>query len=476
MGLLVRRAPSGFVLSLLALAACARVEPPRHLLLVTVDTLRATRLDAWGAARGTSDRAHAERRGSTAGFTLDEVAASGVRFSRAYAPRGETFPSLCTLLTGRPPLETGVVQNKSVLAPDSSALAERLHAAGYRSAAFTTNRLLVRGSGIEQGFDEFWSDASDERDAKALAEASAWIARQDLERGPPLFVWVHLMGPHLPYDPAPLAGVEFAALFADAGYAGAADGSRAFVDGAYTSGRGLASDDVARIVALYDGEVARVDALLSAFFAQHARPGGLLESALLVFTADHGEELHDRNRYIGHSKSVYADVLHVPLVLRLPDGSGAGSVIEAVVELEDVLPTALELLGQAAPDVHGRSLRALLQGEPLAEEPAFGQWRERIFAVHERDLALVWNPERIEPLEEPPGPYPVPELALYDLARDPLELVDVSRARPADVQRLLDEIVRWRSGLAVRAALDVELSAERLQALRELGYAGGDGR
>jgi arylsulfatase A-like enzyme len=483
---------SGRSLFLAALVvACSPSDPPadvsaraRHLILVTIDTLRADHLSLYGYRRDTSSAAGATVRGSVAGFTIDELARQGVVFERALAPRGETFPSISTLFTGRTPLENCTLANEETLPKQAFTLAERLRAAGYRSAAFTTNKLLVPRSGIEQGFDSFFVDSSDDREVRATAAAMQWISTQDLAHGPPLFVWLHLMGPHLPYDPRPIDGIAFAKMFVDPKYEGVAEGSRAFLDPAYTEGRELGAADVDHIVALYDGEIARIDHVVSRFASFCAgkdprQPVDLLSDALFVFTADHGEELHQRNRYWGHSKSVYDSVLHVPLFMRHPASLPSGRSIGAVVELEDVLPTVLERLGLACEGpVHGRSLGPYLRTEidtqPLPPKSAFSSWHDRIFTVRTDRWRLVWNPERVEPKEIPVGPYPIPEVALHDLTADPRELVDVSATHGDVVAELKRSIESWRAGQTRCQRGSETPSAERLQALKDLGYAGDD--
>lgn len=465
------------------LAACGaeekRVERPKHLIVVTVDTLRADHLSLYGYARGTSDAQGALRRGSLSGFTIDELARDGVVFERAIAARGETFPSISTLFTGRTPIENCVVANRDMLPQSAHTLAERLAEAGFQTAAFTTNKLLVPKSGIEQGFQTFFGAFDEHRDAKVLDAARAWIAKQDLAGGPPLFVWVHLMGPHLPYEPVPTGGIDFARLFADPAYTGNANGSRAFVDMAYKEGRALSAADVERVIAAYDGEIARIDHLVSRFLAfcagkDAAQPVDLLARSLLVLTADHGEELHQRNRYWAHSKSVYDSVLHVPLVLRHPASIASGRV-RGTVAIEDVLPTVLALLGRpSGTPTHGRSLAPLLHGSQRAsdERLAFSLWRDKIFTVCDARWRLVWNPDGVEPDEEPPGAYPIPRVALFDRSADPKELTDVAAAHPDVVARLRGEIERWRAALKPCGAAPEPVSPERLKALQDLGYAG----
>ena len=455
-------------------------ERPRHLILVTIDTLRADHLSCYGYRLGTTSTAECARRGSVPGFTIDDLAAQGTLFTRAFAARGETFPSVATIFTGKPPIETCVLDNPDTLPASARTLAETLQAAGFATAAFTSNRLLVPGSGIEQGFDHFETDASPERDERMVAAAEAWISARDLESGPPIFVWIHLVGPHLPYVPRPLDEVAFAGLFAPPGYAGPADGSRELTDRAHGGEVELSPADVAEEIALYDGEIARIDHILSGFLSFCSRRSApqrpdLLSQSLFAFAADHGEELYERHRYFGHSKSIYGSVLHVPLVLRHPGSLAAGRRIENVVSLEDLAPTILDLFRlEIEPAMHGVSLAHVLRGGRADPRTAFGLWSDRIFTARTDRWRLVWNPDRLEPTDLPRGNYPIPEIALYDLESDPQETRDVAPDHPAVVADLQRSIRTWQAGLARCRRTGEPLTPDRIRALEEMGYAGAD--
>lgn len=446
-------------LCLPALPSCSQEpETPRHVILVTVDTLRADALSCYGSAYPTTDAGHAGARGSAAGFTLDEIAAQGVRHSRAYAPRGMTFPSLATLMTARSPVEHGALSNGDVLDAGLETLAERLKAAGFATAAFTTNKLLVPRSGMEQGFDHFLSDFGPDRDEKMRDAALEWLRRQP--EGQRCFVWLHLIGPHLPYEPGPV----FAGLFADPAYNGPADGTRAFVDPLHRGELQANAADHAQMKALYAGEVARIDRTLSEFFRDLQRDG-VLDSALLVLTADHGEELAERNRYYGHSKSVYETVLHVPLIVRSPMLLPRPGVADAVCELED--------LGRWIPRWMGIGRDS---DSTAARGVAVGLWQEAIYTARDARWRLVWNENGVEPQETPPGAYSVPRLALYDTQADPAELRDVAASHPDVVAALRQEIERWRAVQEPFRGTRKAPDAERMRAMKEMGYAGDEPR
>ncbi|HKX46346.1 MAG TPA: sulfatase, partial [Planctomycetota bacterium] len=426
--------------------------PPRHVLLVTVDTLRADHLSAYLYLRPTTSLAGLPAfDGTPLAHDIDGLADAGVVFAHAYAPRGQTFPSLATLMTGVPPFAHGAVQNRDVLDASATTLAEAFAERGFVTLGVTTNELLVEASGIAQGFERFAHFGDGDKDRAATEELVLLVRRARAESPErPIFAWLHLMGPHLPYDPQPLGGVDPAAHFTDPGYAGPADGSREFLDAAYRNSRPLTPEDRHHVVALYDGEVARVNhlvaLLLQAVAAEPGSAGGsLLDETLVVFTADHGEELAERHGYWAHSRSVHDSVLHVPLVLRHPPSLTGRRVLAETVELQDVAPTLLEWFGIPVPEpVRGRSLLPLVDTyveRPFASRPAFGQWNDRIFTARDARWRLVWNPDGVEPDDPPAGPYPVPPLALYDHEHDPREQRDVAAEHPRVVERLQRAIV-----------------------------------
>ncbi|MEO0652961.1 MAG: sulfatase, partial [Planctomycetota bacterium] len=399
-------------------AACSEPErpgtPPRDLLLITVDTLRADHLTSWLYPLPTTELPSTdEDRALGRDLAIDDLAREGVAFAKAFAPRGQTFPSVASLMTGATPFEHGSIDNRDLLDARVETLAERFSEAGFATGAFTANRLLVPGSGIEQGFETFfptpaevpalYDDPSVDRDYQVLVRAGQWIdAQRAADPQRPLFTWVHLMGPHLPYDPRPIGkGEDFATLFTDPTYAGSADGSRAFLDTAYAEGRPLDGQDVAHVVALYDGEIARINRLVYSFLYRYGRIDAeneprYLEDTLLVFASDHGEELYQRNGYWAHSKSVYSSVLHVPLFFRHPASLTGQRVMGELVTLQDVAPTVLDWF-ELAPfkGSSGRSLLPLVDSyveRPFESRPAFAHWRDRVFTVFDGRWRLVWNP------------------------------------------------------------------------------------
>ena len=387
-----------------------------NLLLITIDALRADHLSCYGYARKTSPR-------------LDELARAGIRYDRALTNAPMTIPSVPQIMTSR-------------YFPDKTqpTVATLLFAAGM-----PTTRAIVQNpflslwlTGSRKGFDTMLSG---ELDADDITRAAVrWL---DQQRGDRFALYLHYLDTHTPYRvPARRAG-----LFVDPGYGGPiglrfrdADGARA---GRYVG------DDRRRIVDLYDGTIHYVDAAIGRLIdALEAR--GVLDSTLVVITADHGEEFWDHGTFF-HGQSLYNEQLHVPLIMRLPAGAAAGTVVEHAVRAVDILPTITEVM--RLPPLEGAAGRSLLgpTGNPAGgpDREVFAgavnlQFPQR-FAVRALNHKLIVSVET--GAEE-----------LYDLVRDPGERTNLVAAadRATIREQLRSRLDAYRGelrnrGLQIRA-------------------------
>jgi arylsulfatase A-like enzyme len=215
---------------------------------------------------------------------------------------------------------------------------------------------------------------------------------------------------------------------------------------------------------------------LSGSLLDGLKEAGRLERTIVVFTADHGEELYQHNRYLYHSCSVYQTTLHVPLGLAAPGLLPAGARVPQTVELIDVLPTLLDLLALPKPaEQHGRSLVPYLErpGAGGAGKPAFSEYGSTaIRTVVQGNWKLIQNPEGISPVcipDAPPDHYPIGRAELYDLARDPGETANLAAGQPGKVAEMAKLIRQRFAGLRNRARPQ-EMSDELKKKLKELGY------
>ncbi|HEY8020748.1 MAG TPA: sulfatase, partial [Thermoanaerobaculia bacterium] len=163
--------------------------PPPNVVVYLVDTLRADRLGCYGSARPTSPAVDAFARGATL-------------FERAIAQSSWTRPSVTSVLTGFGPLAHGVTTLDDRLPDAATTLPEMLRAAGYRTAAFSTNPQVSAGTGLAQGFDDFELIGGNARSDAVNRRVLGWVDAHRAHRGrSPFFLYVHTIDPHAPYEP-----------------------------------------------------------------------------------------------------------------------------------------------------------------------------------------------------------------------------------------------------------------------------------
>jgi arylsulfatase A-like enzyme len=218
------------------------------------------------------------------------------------------------------------------------------------------------------------------------------------------------------------------------------------------------------------------------------------ERTLVVFLADHGEDLYQHNQYLYHACSVYQSSLHVPLAFVAPGLLPAGAAIAGPVELSDVLPTMLELLGLPPPDcIHGRSLVPAIERAVASRDSeldvdghfagqAMSEYGDSLVSTfQEGSWKVVSNPDReAVPCMQgvPAGFYPIGETELYDLASDPGEQLDLSISHPEEAARLRERQTLRRASLCAAPAAAREAEAlpdDVRRQLEELGYVVRDG-
>ena len=400
-----------------------------NVLLVTIDTLRADHLGAYGSLLGVTP-------------TLDRLAREGLRFERTYAHVPLTLPSHTTIMTGLYPMSNGVRDNGSFRFDGSKpTLAGTLKTAGYRTGAFVGSFVVDARFGLNQGFgaydDNYGSRPAGgelsllERPAEqVLAPARDWIltggsrapGRSGDSGSGPWFAWIHLYDPHDPYNPPEPYRSRYAAD-------------------------------------LYAGEIAYADASLGATLAELQRAGSL-NRTLVVVASDHGESLGEHGERT-HGLFAYDATLRVPLLIWAPP-SIRPAVVQSLARLVDIAPTILDLVGVSANgSFDGHSLRPFVSGERTGDDAA------SYFEALNANLTRNWAPltgvvsggmKLID--------LPIPEL--YDLAADAGELHNLygrqpERARP--LEQALDALTAGHRG-ATAAPVDRETS----ERLRSLGY------
>lgn len=425
----------------------------RHVILITVDTLRADRLGVQGH----------RVEGDSPSPRIDALLASGAHFSSAIAPRAITWPSLASVLTGLYPSGHGVFENGYELVEGIPTLATLLAEKGYQTARFMSNMCRANHRGWDHAF------CSRGVDGKINPAALEWLDGIDPAR--PVFLWTHFFGAHSPY----YNGGDRAARRLDPGYEGPVAPKKGWLNRIMTEEVALDDRDIRHLDALYDAAVMGSDRFVGELLDGLAERG-LLESSLIVFLADHGEDLYDHHGYIYHACSVYQSGLHVPLAFVSPGLLPDGLTVSRGVELMDVAPTVLDLVGVEVPaQLHGVSLVPFLERPDAASSvrPVFSEYGDsQIHTVQLGEWKLVDNPDHDSPYclpGAPEGHYPLAEVELYNLAQDPLETENLATRYPEKVAELRELIRRRFADLPSR--LDAqELPEDLKEELEALGY------
>lgn len=437
------------VLALAALLTACRSTPPPNVVVVLVDTLRADHLGCYGNQSGLTP-------------FVDGFADRGIRYAHAYAGAPWTMPSIASMFTARWPSQHGVVNLASVLPGTERTLATVLRERGYATAGFLATRSLPAAGGLGQGF-EVWQEVIE---AGALqgtgrgvnARAFAWLDARPAADRRPLLLYLHYMEPHFPYDPLP---DQLEAVLARYGFTAeqrAAWEARVgvFLEHAMAEGGGR-PDDMAVVRDYYLAAVATTDVVLREL-VDGLTARGVLPNAVVVLTADHGEEFYEHGA-VGHGVDLFNETLQVPLILHVP-GRPPG-VVADTVSLLDVAPTILDLVG-VPPEARfeGRSLvRPVSDAPAYAELPSTpaGKPPEQNRAVVQGDGKLATTPAGQE--------------QFYDLARDPGERdpEGLDTTARAALRQALDGL-RARAGHDVGTAQRRELDEATRERLRALGY------
>ncbi len=413
-----------------------RAPPPtaRHLVLVTIDTLRADRLGCYG------------NRGLPTPH-LDRLAAEGAMAPDAMVHVPLTRPSHFSLFSGLLPVQHGIRDNLAPpRGPETPLLAEVLQTAGFRTAAFVSSIVLASHTGLDRGFDTYSDEFEGEdgethlaselqkRGDETVQEAVSWL--ESGVQGPEtrLFAWIHLYDPHAPYDPPE----PYASRYAERPYEGE--------------------------IAWTDELVGRIDAALTRL--------ELRDDTLLSVTSDHGEGMGE-HREATHGFFIYQSTLAVPLLFRGP-GVIPGGRIPITVRTIDLLPTLLELVGVPPPAgaaLPGQSLAGALQGQEPPPAPL--TYAETL----EPRLHYGWSDLRS--VREGKWKYiQAPRPELYDLENDPGEhrnLADVEPSRMEALQASLGGFLAAESSARDPGSPGASLPLDLREKLAALGYVGGPG-
>jgi len=427
-----------------------------NVILISIDSLRADHLGAYGYRRDTSP-------------AMDGMARDGVLFRRHISTTSWTLPAHMSLLTGRSLLGHGVVSDDRSLSKAVPTIAESFQNGGYETHAIVSAPYLNSRYGFARGFDDyddktifFETNEDSYRSVtapKLIEAANAFLARP---RDKPFFLFLHFWDVH--YDYAP--GSPYDTMF-DPDYTGTVDGNNFYFDASIR--KGMQERDLEHLLALYDGEIRLVDDQIAKLKAELARLG-IAGRTMVAVVADHGDEFFEHGNK-GHHRTLYEEVLHVPFLLQVPGRKPSDSVVDEEVSLVDVGPTLLGLAGLAQPGgADGRDFSGLYTGAPL---PPPGAVHAELYRTGTRNVQVADIDARRKVIHH----FQRRSLEVYDLSADPSEQERLAATGPL-AAALLPEFRDWLSGhwqrfdkrVRTEGIEPVILDAKAKDQLRSLGY------
>ncbi len=414
------------------------------LVVITLDAARPDHFGCYGYHRETTPH-------------IDRLAARSTVFGSAFALAPYTLCSVPTMISGLSFLDHGVTARGNSLSQEVTTLAEHLTELGYETGCFTATPNNSHSLGFDQGYDTFWeawqgATAEEALDPARLSTAAiGWL--RGVPEDQPFHLQIHFVPPHEPYDPGPRFDV-----FGNESYGGPVDGSLEMIKAIDSGRHTTSSEDLERLIALYDGNLRRADAAVGALL-QALEKRRRWPNTVVLITSDHGEAFLEHGR-LGHNSTVFDEMLRVPFIFRLPERLHAAHEDE-LVTLADILPTMLSAAG-------GRP-RSAVKGRDLLSVPEQASGASFFVARNDRNVPVTalrtprWKLVRSGHNR----------VQLYDLLADPGEHTNVLHRRFAiamGLERLLVQELQTRPTHDPAAPL-APADGDDAAMLRALGYA-----
>jgi arylsulfatase A-like enzyme len=429
------------------------LKPPKGIILISLDTLRADHLGTYGYGRNTSPH-------------IDAFAKESVVFETAVVQSPWTLPSHMSIMTSLYPSSHGVVVRNNRLAEEHVTLAELLREKGYRTAAFADGAFMKGDYGFKQGFDIYdgdnWIGI-----ARILPKAKKWLEENKAD---PFFLFIHCYDIHDPYTPPP----PYDTIFHDFNYTGNFVPSTKNMQAAAWRGLEVNDEDVRHIKALYDGGIRYTDEKIGEFLS-YLQEAGLKDNSLVIITSDHGEEFKEHGSFL-HWKLYFRPNLHVPLIMHFPNYPMKEIRIKELVQSIDILPTILDS-AHLPPHAkaQGRSLLPVIRRNSTFLRRSW--WRIFHSFIKKEDFSFAEGEDKkTDDYSIIKGNYQLmydlesKSTRLFNIKNDPLAQNNISNNHEALAKRLLSKLISMHNEIPKYKTTTFTLDEETRKQLEELGY------
>jgi len=442
-----------FIVISLTLVSCTNSNksefPFKNVVFIIVDTLSTEDLGAYGNTNSPSP-------------IIDKLAREGVLFKKAYSTSSWTKPSIASLFTGLMPSVHGVTSIDDILKEEEFTLADAFKSKGFKTAAFVSHTLISPQMGYAQGFDvydtiPFKGNVHDViSSAKVTDMANDWLKKNHKD---PFFLFLHYFDPHNNYH-------HHKKFDRTSNYKGSLKSS-ADIRELRKLIPTMTKEDQAFLKGLYQEEIAFTDSQIGRFL-ENIENFGLSKDTLIVLTADHGEEFLEHGE-IGHSRTLYNELIHIPFILKLPS-KFKPSIVNDPISSMDIFPTLLSFLKIPIDSaVKAASLAlTLTHGMPIKKQDIVSEVDFKSSHIKAYKISVIRDNLKAI-LDKPSNTF-----ELYDLEKDPQELDNIALKNPELLLTIspliLDYKDKVQTSLPTTKKTRKERTPDEVEQLKSLGY------
>lgn len=436
-----------------------------NVLLISIDTLRADHLSCYGYDKVTTPH-------------LDRLGEEGILFENAYSTAAWTPPAHASMLTGLYPSSHGVVDNHR-LRKDIPTLAEVFSKSGYRTAGFVNNSQVGELVGLEKGHETYMEVWRGSKGRSIVRRSMNYLVRNAMEavglndhgahrtnqlardwirenKGHAFYMFIHYIEPHNPIN----APYPFKNKYWQNRNRHGIDKNKLYLVAqnplvCFTNNIRLNREELTALRALYDGEISYIDYKIGELIA-FLKKERIYDNTFIIITADHGEHFGEHDLY-SHVASLYEPIIHIPLMMKFPEGFNRQARISGLVQLVDIFPTVIETIGLNQEFLRGIQGKSLFRtaNDPTYHDYIIAEWEGRIPEfVSERIRNLDEDPivkkfrETMVMIREGHYKYILKSNGgeeLYDLEKDKREENNILEREKEIGKGLRHKVTQWQS-------------------------------